>query len=269
MASFLGDLRRRVTESTVLDGIPLAAQGKSLMQIASGDLEGAKRTQDSFTKRCLGVSQIRSALEHVSGNEEASRATQAEFERGLSDTNRAMEEAAAKFAKPLEHLERAVRPLGQQVQNSDLAARAGQVLRMAEEVIEPVAQRVEGRLQQGAAALGESEWGKRFTELLRQRHGGYASSAPRCSASSSSSSSSHGGAGAGNLNRYTILAEVSESQSGQECSCCLEVLQHGESIRVLPCFHYLHSQCAEKWLRQQPLCPVCRCDIATSLEAHG
>lgn len=267
MASFLGDLRRMVNESTVLDGIPLAAQGKSLVQIASGDLEGAKRTQDSFTKRCLGVSQIRSALEHVSGNEEASRATQAEFERGLSDTSRAVEDAASKFKRPLEHLERAVQPLGQHVQNSDLAARAGQVLRRAEEVIEPVAQRVEGRLQQGAAALGETEWGKRFAELLRQHHGGYATSAPRCGASSSSSSQR--GTSAGNLDQYTIRTEVSESQSGQECSCCLEVLQRGESIRVLPCFHCLHSQCAEKWLRQQPLCPVCRCDIATSLEAHG
>lgn len=266
MASFLTDLRRRVNESTVLDGIPLAAQGKSLVQIASGDIEGAKRTQDSFTKRCLGVSQIRSALEHATGNEEASRATQVEFERGLSDANRAVEEAASKFARPLEQLERAVRPLGQHVQNSDLATRASQVLRRAEEVIEPVAQRVEGRLQEGAAALGETEWGKRFAELLRQRHGDYATSAPRCGASSSSSSSR---GGAGNLDQYTILTKASESQSGQECSCCLEVLERGESIRVLPCFHYLHGQCAEKWLRQQPLCPVCRCDIATSLEAHG
>ncbi|XP_062576923.1 uncharacterized protein LOC134238829 [Saccostrea cucullata] len=68
----------------MVDGIPIISQAKSLVQYMSGDSEGAKKTQDNFTKQCLIVSQLRSAVEICNGDVEAAKETQSEFVKNMS-----------------------------------------------------------------------------------------------------------------------------------------------------------------------------------------
>jgi len=64
-----------------LDWIPLVSQAKSFIQACNGDMEGARKTQENFSKRCPIVSQSRSAIEALMGDMEAARKTQDEFTR--------------------------------------------------------------------------------------------------------------------------------------------------------------------------------------------
>jgi len=44
----------------------------------------------------------------------------------------------------------------------------------------------------------------------------------------------------------------------KECAICLENLVQGESLRGVPCAHYLHRACLDQWLATSGSCPVCR-----------
>ena len=67
------------------DWIPIVSQVKSLVQVIGGDAEGARRTQENFSKQCPVVSQVRSAVEAIGGDEEAARKTQMEFVHNVSN----------------------------------------------------------------------------------------------------------------------------------------------------------------------------------------
>ena len=66
------------------DWLPIVSQIKSLVQVIGGDAEGARRTQENFSKQCPVVSQVRSAVEAIGGDEEAARKTQMEFVHTVS-----------------------------------------------------------------------------------------------------------------------------------------------------------------------------------------
>lgn len=284
------EIAQKVSSSSTFDGIPLASQGKSLVQAASGDREGAQKTQDNFTKRCVGISQLRSAMERHGGDEIAAAATQAEFDRGWKEADEGaravltpiaygvqsglapMAPVANSIAKSTEEAIRPVAQGAEQIaQGAEQAvqrARTTELGRKAEEVGSGLARKAE----QGAAAaervatsLYESDLSRKFRgkfgELLAQ-HQSRSEPSDSCGASSSSSRGP-----ISTLDKYTILAEASGPQCGVQCSCCLEIVKEGEAIRVLPCFHALHHHCAEQWLLKQPICPVCRCDLVASLEA--
>ncbi|KAL3780817.1 hypothetical protein ACHAWO_004463 [Cyclotella atomus] len=57
-------------------------------------------------------------------------------------------------------------------------------------------------------------------------------------------------------------AEESESkeETNEEecCPICLVEYEDGESLRVLPCNHYMHKSCVDEWLVNHPSCPSCR-----------
>merc|ERR1719203_263774 len=44
----------------------------------------------------------------------------------------------------------------------------------------------------------------------------------------------------------------------ERCSICLEDMTPGCKVRTLPCMHFFHRKCIDKWLRQPqpPRCPV-------------
>jgi len=67
------------------ESIPVVSQAISLQQHLSGDSEGALRTQHQFTRECLGVSQMRSAVEAGMGNNEAALATQWAFAHNMDN----------------------------------------------------------------------------------------------------------------------------------------------------------------------------------------
>merc|ERR1719410_691719 len=61
-----------------MDWIPVVSQVKSAVQAISGDLDGARKTQERFSMQCPVVSQVRSTVEAVSGDTEAAQRTQME-----------------------------------------------------------------------------------------------------------------------------------------------------------------------------------------------
>ena len=49
------------------------------------------------------------------------------------------------------------------------------------------------------------------------------------------------------------------SSSLRDCAICLEDFVDGESCRVFSvCKHIFHLDCVDKWLRNNPTCPICR-----------
>ncbi|KAG1657684.1 hypothetical protein FOA52_011961 [Chlamydomonas sp. UWO 241] len=64
-----------------VDIIPVVSQAKSLIQVVGGDVAGAKATQQIFSKRCIIVSQARSAFEAATGRRKDAAETQREFMR--------------------------------------------------------------------------------------------------------------------------------------------------------------------------------------------
>jgi hypothetical protein len=37
--------------------------------------------------------------------------------------------------------------------------------------------------------------------------------------------------------------------------------EDGENIRTMPCMHYFHTDCIDKWLQRGKTCPICKFDI--------
>ena len=62
-----------------MDAIPVVSQFKSLWQAMTGDLQGASRTQELFSRKCVGVSQLRSLVEVMCNQEDEALKTQLIF----------------------------------------------------------------------------------------------------------------------------------------------------------------------------------------------
>ena len=47
-----------------------------------------------------------------------------------------------------------------------------------------------------------------------------------------------------------------------ECVICMDGVDVGETVIVLPCLHRLHATCGARWLRLNPSCPMCKHRLA-------
>ncbi|KAL1193293.1 E3 ubiquitin-protein ligase ATL23 [Cardamine amara subsp. amara] len=57
--------------------------------------------------------------------------------------------------------------------------------------------------------------------------------------------------------------ELAVMARSMECAVCLEDIESGESARVVPgCNHGFHQLCADTWLSNHTVCPVCRAELA-------
>ena len=63
----------------VVNKIPVISQVKSAIQAISGDTEGARKTQEEFLKETPVVSQVTSAVQAIAGDTEGARKTQEQF----------------------------------------------------------------------------------------------------------------------------------------------------------------------------------------------
>jgi hypothetical protein len=52
--------------------------------------------------------------------------------------------------------------------------------------------------------------------------------------------------------------EQVDKENTTECSICYEPWQSAQKVRTLPCLHYFHVACIDRWLRQNMSCPQCR-----------
>ncbi|WVZ83816.1 hypothetical protein U9M48_030916 [Paspalum notatum var. saurae] len=52
--------------------------------------------------------------------------------------------------------------------------------------------------------------------------------------------------------------EASEEDRRRGCVVCLEGLEVGQNLRMVPCGHSFHELCIFKWLVVHRLCPICQ-----------
>uniref|UniRef100_A0A146LPE1 Putative chitinase 2 n=1 Tax=Lygus hesperus TaxID=30085 RepID=A0A146LPE1_LYGHE len=73
------------SQSSFIDSIPGVSQLKSLVQVISGDAEGAKKTQENFVNTAPVVSQIKSGVQAAQGDKEGAKKTQEQFAHNLEE----------------------------------------------------------------------------------------------------------------------------------------------------------------------------------------
>lgn len=66
-----------------IDSLPVISQVKSLVQVMSGDVDGARHTAENFANTGIVVSQITSLVHVMNGDDEAARETQKHFGKSM------------------------------------------------------------------------------------------------------------------------------------------------------------------------------------------
>ena len=51
------------------------------------------------------------------------------------------------------------------------------------------------------------------------------------------------------------------SDGKAECSVCIDALDIGDEVSILPCNHWFHGECVGAWLKAHDTCPHCRAGI--------
>ncbi|XP_042458414.1 E3 ubiquitin-protein ligase At1g63170-like isoform X1 [Zingiber officinale] len=61
-----------------------------------------------------------------------------------------------------------------------------------------------------------------------------------------------------------ILSPADEritSTDDQDCCICLAKYTSNDELRELPCSHFFHKECVDKWLKINALCPLCKSEV--------
>jgi hypothetical protein len=65
------------------------------------------------------------------------------------------------------------------------------------------------------------------------------------------------------------MGEIQSASAVQDCPVCLETMQPGDTVRILPCRHALHHDCINGWFEHGKYsCPLCKMDLQSHLEEH-
>lgn len=59
------------------------------------------------------------------------------------------------------------------------------------------------------------------------------------------------------------FSTFSEPCGGQKCTVCLDDIEAGQTVALLPCFHRFHQQCLKPWADKSTLCPNCKYDFSS------
>ncbi|XP_076904100.1 E3 ubiquitin-protein ligase At4g11680-like [Bidens hawaiensis] len=71
-----------------------------------------------------------------------------------------------------------------------------------------------------------------------------------------------------------ILAPGTEKEraiSGEDAVCCICLAKYADNdlLRELPCMHFFHIECVDKWLKIKALCPLCKFEIGASSDTSS
>jgi E3 ubiquitin-protein ligase RNF115/126 len=72
-----------------------------------------------------------------------------------------------------------------------------------------------------------------------------------------------------NLPRKKVDEEMLGAEHKAECSICMDEVNLGEEVTVLPCKHWFHHQCVSAWLGEHDTCPHCRKSISKGQEGQA
>eukprot|EP01064_Diplonema_japonicum_P031549 TRINITY_DN5697_c0_g1_i1.p1 TRINITY_DN5697_c0_g1~~TRINITY_DN5697_c0_g1_i1.p1 ORF type:complete len:371 (+),score=29.45 TRINITY_DN5697_c0_g1_i1:201-1313(+) len=67
---------------------------------------------------------------------------------------------------------------------------------------------------------------------------------------------------------FTLEDKEKLPEENKSCAICLESFDNGDTLRTLPCLHFFHPSCVDRWLKENAKCPTCRTDI-TELERRA
>lgn len=68
------------------------------------------------------------------------------------------------------------------------------------------------------------------------------------------------------LARKHVSEDMLGPEHTAECSICMDEVNIGEEVTVLPCKHWFHHACVAAWLTEHDTCPHCRKGITKSPE---
>lgn len=72
-----------------------------------------------------------------------------------------------------------------------------------------------------------------------------------------------------NLPRKKITEDMLGPEHTAECSICMDEVNIGEEVTMLPCKHWFHHQCVSAWLSEHDTCPHCRQGITKQPEGEA
>ena len=59
-----------------------------------------------------------------------------------------------------------------------------------------------------------------------------------------------------------ILKDVSKlDEENKKCIICLDEYKNNDKVIYLPCIHFFHKKCINRWLKNKPKCPICQYEI--------
>ncbi|KAK2990919.1 hypothetical protein RJ640_028696 [Escallonia rubra] len=76
---------------------------------------------------------------------------------------------------------------------------------------------------------------------------------------------SDSGAGEGGV--IAAGTEKERTISGEDAVCCICLAKYAnnDELRELPCSHFFHKDCVDKWLKINALCPLCKGEVGESI----
>lgn len=63
------------------------------------------------------------------------------------------------------------------------------------------------------------------------------------------------------LEKKKVDDKMLGAEGKAECTICIDDLNKGDEVTVLPCSHWFHGECVTLWLKEHNTCPICRAPI--------
>ncbi|KAJ9488540.1 hypothetical protein VN97_g4747 [Penicillium thymicola] len=105
----------------------------------------------------------------------------------------------------------------------------------------------------GDAVYSQEELDRVITQLI-ETNGGSSTAAPPASDAAVQA-----------LPKKKVNEEMMGSDGKAVCSICMDNVELGLEVTVLPCTHWFHFNCIHAWLTQHDTCPHCRRSINTNV----
>ena len=102
-----------------------------------------------------------------------------------------------------------------------------------------------GNARSGDMVYSQEAFDRIMTQLMEQQNG---STAPPPASEDAIRS----------LRKKQVDREMLGDEGKAECSICMDEVEMGKEVTMLPCDHWFHGDCVTAWLKEHDTCPHCR-----------